>query len=139
MPQEHPTPGLAARVARLAAFMASTDVVRLRIEREDEEVEIARRAAVAQPAPALPELAAAEPRTKELEALRADLVGVFRLGRPAPSEGELLDGDRELGFIEALGIRNPVHSLGAGRIVMIAAADGAAVEYGQALFLLDRG
>jgi oxaloacetate decarboxylase alpha subunit len=75
----------------------------------------------------------------DLEPIKADLVGIFRLGRPAPVEGELLDEDRELGYIEALGIRNPIHSLGGGRIVTIASADGSPVEYGQPLFLLDRG
>jgi biotin carboxyl carrier protein len=77
-------------------------------------------------------------RGTSLDAIKAGYVGIFRLGRPAPFEGELLSADRELGYIEQLGIRNVVHSLGAGRIVTIASADGAPVEYGQPLFLVDR-
>jgi biotin carboxyl carrier protein len=83
--------------------------------------------------------APAELPAARLDAISAELVGIFHLSRPAPVEGEILDDDRELAYIEALGIRNPVHSLGAGRIAQIAATDGAAVEYGQPLFLLDRG
>jgi biotin carboxyl carrier protein len=56
-----------------------------------------------------------------------------------PSEGEVLEGDRELAFIEALGIRNPVRSRGAGRILTIRRAEGDAVEYGAVLFDIDRG
>jgi biotin carboxyl carrier protein len=64
---------------------------------------------------------------------------VFHLSRPAPSEGQTFDGDRELGYIEALGIRTPVHSMGAGRLVRIAATDESPVEYGQPLFSIARG
>ena len=141
MSEDQPAGGIAERVRRLAAFMEGNDVVRVRIERDDDsEIEIARgsrRASPAMPAPA--ETAAAGAAAKELVAFRADLVGIFRLLRPAPLEGELLDGDRELAYVEALGIRNPVHSLGAGRIMTIVVADGTPVEYGQALFLVDRG
>jgi acetyl-CoA carboxylase biotin carboxyl carrier protein len=141
MPEELQTPELAARVRRLAEFLASGDAVRVRIERENDEIEVARRVRPAAPvagaagdAPAIPETEALR-----LDAIKAGLVGVFRMGRPAPAEGDVLQGDRELAYIEALGIRNPVHSLGGGRIVTIAATDGQAVEYGQQLFLVDRG
>jgi biotin carboxyl carrier protein len=139
MPEDPSIPDLAARVRRLAEFLTSEQVVSVSIERDDELVELRRRAApVAQAevrADGRPVLEAAEP---SLDAIKAGYVGIFRLGRPAPFEGELLETDRELGYIEQLGIRNVVHSLGAGRIVTIAGADGAAVEYGQPLFLVDR-
>ena len=128
----------AQRIRRLAAFLATTDAVRIRIERPDDEIEVGRRVRRAQgsadgaPAPG-------DSSSARVETIKADLVGIFRLSRPAPIEGELLEEDRELGFIEALGIRTPVRSLGAGRIVAIASHDGAPVEYGQPLFLLDRG
>lgn len=141
MPIEEQRP-LAERVRRLAEFLTTTDAIRISIEREDEEIEIARAAGrvPAAQAAALPvDGVAAEPVAVKLDAIKADLVGIFHLGRPAPVEGELLDADRELAYVEALGIRNPVHSLGAGRIVTIAVGDGDPVEYGQSLFLLDRG
>jgi biotin carboxyl carrier protein len=126
------------RVRRLAEFLATSDAVRVRIERKDEEIEVARHkwhASAVDPTESL----STQRRSLRVDAIKADVVGILRLSRPAPMEGELLEGDRELAYIEALGIRNPVHSLGAGRIVAIASHDGAAVEYGQPLFLLDRG
>ena len=129
---------VAARIRRLAEFLTASDAVRVRVERKDEEVEVARRprhAAGPGPVAAAP----VEPAPLRLDTIAADIVGIFRLSRPAPVEGERLAADREVGYIEALGIRNPVHSLGSGRIVAIVADDGAPVEYGQPLFLLDRG
>jgi acetyl-CoA carboxylase biotin carboxyl carrier protein len=135
MPGEGSEP--AARVRRLAEFLAASDAVTVRIERAGDEIEVARRvravsAGIATDAPS-------DGAASRVDTIKADLVGIFRLGRPAPAEGEQVDEDRELGFIEALGIRTPVRSLGAGRIVAIASHDGAPVEYGQPLFLLDRG
>ena len=132
---------IAERIARLAAFLTETGVARVRVERPGEDIEVSRR--VSRAATALATSAdgvvAVEPAPLRLDAIKADLVGILRFGRPMPVEGELLEEDRELAYIEALGMRNPVHSLGAGRIVTIAATDGAAVEYGQPLFLMDRG
>lgn len=132
---------LADRVRRLAEFLAASDAVRVRVEREDEELEVARyrKHAPSAVAPSTDGVAVPEPPPLRVDAIKADLVGIFRLSRPTPLEGELLEGDRELAFVEALGMRNPVRSLGGGRIVSIAAEDGAAVEYGQPLFLVDRG
>lgn len=138
----HPSSSsLAERVRRLAEFLTASDALRVRIERLDDEIELVRGrsvvAAAGTPAPA--DQAAADGPPLRLDAIKAELVGIFRLGRPAPAEGEWLEGDRELAYIEALGIRNPVHSLGSGRVMSIEIVDGAAVEYGQPLFLMDRG
>jgi biotin carboxyl carrier protein len=130
---------VADRVRALAELFVETDLLRLRIEREDETIELGRalRAAAAQ-------AAASEERPAEAvpvrgDAIKADLVGIFHLSRPAPVEGELLEADRELAYIEALGIRNPVRSRGAGRILAIKKNDGEPVEYGAVLFEIDRG
>jgi acetyl-CoA carboxylase biotin carboxyl carrier protein len=131
---------LTSRVARLAELLTSSDAAVFRIESGDDEIELRRqpRAQAPQaPPPAEPHGFESEPL--RLDTIKADLVGIFHLGRPAPLEGEVLDGERDLGFVEALGIRNPVRSMGGGRIVAIAASDGTAVEYGQPLFLVDRG
>ncbi|MBV8582380.1 MAG: hypothetical protein JO241_00170 [Candidatus Eremiobacteraeota bacterium] len=138
----HDSRSIGERVAILAAFLASSDAVRVRVERDDEEIEVARyvRSTATSATPGRSDGAAvAEPPPLRVDAIKADLVGIFRLSRPLPFEGELLEDDRELAFVEALGMRNPVRSLGSGRIVTIAAEDGAAVEYGQPLFLMDRG
>jgi acetyl-CoA carboxylase biotin carboxyl carrier protein len=134
--------GLASRVRRLAEFLTENDLLRVRIERDGELVEVGRPRVdaggsflLAEPAQVMG-LEAAPAR--HVDTVRADLVGIFRLGRPAPFEGEYLDGDRDLAYVEALGIRNPVRSLGSGRIVAVLCQDGDAVEYGQPLFDLDR-
>ncbi len=133
--------GIAARVRRLVESFVETDLIRVRIERNGDRIELGRPAlrvdhnevaeAVALAAEAAP--------ARNVESIKSDLVGIFRLSRPAPLEGDLLEGDRELAYVEALGIRNPVRSRGAGRIAAILCKDGDAVDYGRPLFELDRG
>lgn len=136
--EHHPSP-VASRVQRLAEFFVETDLLRLRIEREGEEIELGRAVLHREPVPELPSDLTADAPPARLDAIKADLVGIFHLSRPATAEGDLLESDRELAYIEALGIRNPVRSRGAGRIAAVRCADGDAVEYGQVLFEIDRG
>jgi len=129
---------LAARIEALAEFLAGGDAVRVRIARGDEEVEIVRRQPRAmEGTPGA--YAQAEAAPQRVDTINADLVGIFHVARPAPVEGEAFDADRELGYIEALGIRTAVHPMGSGRLLSIAVRDGAPVEYGQPLFLVARG
>jgi 2-amino-4-hydroxy-6-hydroxymethyldihydropteridine diphosphokinase len=128
---------LHAHVRALADFLASDDAVRVRVARGGLDIEIAARPRAAAGA-RTGERMQAESASARVDAIKADLVGIFHHGRPTPVEGETFDGDRELGYIEALGIRTPVNSMGAGRIVAVAAADGTPVEYGQSLFLVAR-
>lgn len=140
MSDEHHHSPLAARVRALADYFVGTDLLRLRIERDNEHIELGRRHLHPDVVPDIPsDLSAVETAPVRLDAIKADLVGIFHLSRPAPGAGDLLEGDRELAYVEALGIRNPVRSRGGGRIVTIAAADGDPVEYGQVLFEIDRG
>ncbi len=140
MSDEHPSLAVAGRVRALAELFVETDLLRLRIERDNETFELGRRALHPDLVPEIPaDLRAFESAPVHADQIKADLVGVFHLSRPAPSEGDLLENDRELAFIEALGIRNPVRSLGPGRIVSIKRADGDPVEYGCVLFEIDRG
>lgn len=127
------------RVRTLAAAFIETDLVRLRIEEPNEDaVEFRRKAAAAAPsAPA--EETPAEPPRGRIEGIKAELVGIVHLSRPAPAEGDVLTGDRELAHVEALGIRTPVRSLGPGRIAAVRIEEGQPVEYGQVLFEIDRG
>jgi len=129
---------LTERVRALARFLAGGDAVRVRIERPDDEIEIARRARESGASSGFADRARAENVPPRLDTIRADLVGIFHTSRPAPVEGEAFEGDRELGYIEALGIRTPVHSMGPGRLVAVSAIDGAPVEYGQPLFSVAR-
>lgn len=132
--------GLVQRLRALAEAFLETDLVRLRIEDEREDaIELRRRPVPVQTAAEAAPQAAAANVPLNLYPVKADLVGVFRFSRPPVSEGEVLDGDRDLAFVDALGIRNPVRSLGGGRIVSVLCQDGDPVEYGQVLFEIDRG
>lgn len=126
------------RVHALASFLNGGDAVRLRIVRGEDEIELAKRGHADRSGRAN-DRAAPDAAPLRFDTVKADLVGIFHLGRPAPSEGEIFDDDRELGYIEALGIRTPVHSMGPGRLVSIEAADESPVEYGQPLFSIARG
>jgi biotin carboxyl carrier protein len=138
-PLSPPDP-LAQRVRTLAELLAEADLLRIRIERDADCVEVGRRSLRAAAAEALsPEGRIPEAPPVKADAITADLVGIFHLSRPAPAEGEVLEADRELAYIEALGIRNPVRSRGAGRILAVKRADGEPVEYGSVLFEIDRG
>ena len=118
--------------------MRSGDLIRLSVREADFKIELKRRPRpVAAPAASPAETSAGPEATYEIVA--ADQVGIVRFTRPTAIEGTVLDNDREIAYVEALGIRNPVRSKGAGRIASVFVSDGQAVEYGQPLFALDRG
>ncbi len=129
----------ALRVRALAEAFSATDLIRLRIEGPGRDAVELRRstrvpAASAGAAPVEPESGS----PIQIAEVKADLVGILHLGRPAPAEGQEVDAGRELAYVEALGIRNPVRASGSGRIRTVACRDGQAVEYGQVLFEIDR-
>lgn len=131
---------LVERVRALAEAFLQTDLMRLRItDRNDDAVELRRKHV----APPRREPVAEQSQTPapplQLDRIKADLVGIVRLSRPGAREGENVEGDRELAYVEALGIRTPVRSLGGGRLVNVLCTDGQPVEYGQVLFEIDRG
>lgn len=134
---------LIPRVRRLVEVFNETGLVRLRITGEDEDaIELrrsirpaARREGGASTNGAVP---AEHPVVRNVDVIKSDLVGIAHLGKPLPAEGAQLEGDRELAFVEALGIRNPVRSRGGGRLVSVLVADGSPVEYGQPLFEIER-
>ena len=101
-PTSTPSPQSPQRVRALAELFVETDLLRLRIEREGEAIELGRRALHPDLVPEIPhdlgDARIAHP--VRAEQIRADLVGIFHLSRPAPSEGDLLESDRELAFIE---------------------------------------
>lgn len=133
---------LVDRVRSLTEAFLETDLVRLRIEDPNEDAIEIRRRPTAQPHPhaAGDGSVPAQPAPPvHLDAIKADLVGIVRFSRTPVAEGDVLEGDRELAYVEALGIRNPVRSLGGGRIASVRCKDGQPVEYGQVLFEIDRG
>jgi len=131
---------IARRVRPLAEAFQASGFARLRVKDGDFELELRRSGRSS--AGSLPTDAPAAPPESAVpkpEVLTSDLVGVIRLSRPAVSEGQTLESDRELAFVEALGIRNPVRSRGAGKICAIFVTEGQPVEYGQPLFAIERG
>jgi len=129
---------IAERVRPLAQAFSNGGLARLRVRDGEFEVEF-RRA----PAPVAAPAAAARPggeaaAARSIDAILADVVGIVRFLRPAVSEGMALEGDRELAYVETLGIRNAVRSRGPGRVAMIYVTDGQPVEYGQPLFAIER-
>jgi acetyl-CoA carboxylase biotin carboxyl carrier protein len=135
---------IATRARALAGALTEAGFARLRVRDGDTEIELRRApqtngsAAVA-PATAAP---AAEPAERAVERrediIASDVVGILRHVRPAVTEGQDLDADRELASVETLGIRNPVRSRGGGRIVAVFVTEGQPVEYGQPLFAIER-
>jgi acetyl-CoA carboxylase biotin carboxyl carrier protein len=127
-----------ARVLALAEAFRDGDLVRLRVE--DDEFGVAMTRAAGGPAPVV--VASAAPGAAQPHAafdiVTAELVGIVQFSRPAVAEGAILEGDRELAYVEALGIRNPVRSKGAGRVVTVFVTEGEPVEYGQPLFAIER-
>lgn len=130
---------IADRVRPLAEAFKESGLARMTVRDAGFELEL--RAAVRAPAVgslqgAAPPAADAPPQKPDM--VTADVVGVVRFMRPQLAEGQALDADRELAFVEALGIRNPVRSRGAGKIAAIFVTDGQPVEYGQPLFAIER-
>jgi 2-amino-4-hydroxy-6-hydroxymethyldihydropteridine diphosphokinase len=144
---------VALRRARTAAeFCASAGLTRFKLEEDGLAVEVRRRA---QPAPPVAARAAAEPAVPANGAapaltngslardehpatvLKAEFVGIVRFSRPTVSQGAQVAEDRELAYVESLGIRNPIRSGGPGRIARIFVIDGQPVEYGQPLFAIE--
>jgi acetyl-CoA carboxylase biotin carboxyl carrier protein len=128
---------IAERIRPLAAAFHDGGYARLNVRDGEFEVEFRRSPtpqAVVAAATAAAEPAAARP----VDAVLADVVGVFRFMHPPLAEGAVVEGDREIAFVETLGIRNSVRSRGSGRIAAIYVTDGQPVEYGQPLFTIER-
>jgi acetyl-CoA carboxylase biotin carboxyl carrier protein len=127
---------IAERVRPLAQAFTDGGLTRLTVREGEFEVEFRRAPATAAAAAVAPanDVAPARP----MDAILADVVGVVRFLRPPITEGMALDADRELAFVETLGIRNAVRSRGPGRVAMIYVTDGQPVEYGQPLFAIER-
>jgi acetyl-CoA carboxylase biotin carboxyl carrier protein len=129
---------IAERVRPLAQAFNDGGLTRLKVRDGEFEVEFRRAPATLTQSGAAARPANEPAAARPIDAILADVVGIVRFSRPAVNEGMLLDGDRELAFVETLGIRNAVRSRGPGRVAMIYVSDGQPVEYGQPLFAIER-
>ena len=126
---------IAERIRPLAAAFHAGGYARLNVRDGDFELELRR-------APSQPPVISADVRDDVLEsrsrdAVLADVVGIVRFMHPALAEGMLLESDREVAFVETLGIRNSVRTRSAGRVAAVYVTDGQPVEYGQPLFTIE--
>ena len=129
---------IAERVRPLVQAFSDEGLTRLRVRDGEFEVEFRRAPATVAASDAAPNPVKEPAAARSVDAILADVVGIIRYLRPAVSEGMTLEGDRELAYVETLGIRNPVRSRGSGRVAMIYVTDGQPVEYGQPLFAIER-
>ncbi len=138
-----------ARVRTVAAFCAGAGLARVRIDDEISAIDVRRTPQIVAPAPTPGEnpthtgnvaatngVTAHEERPRSV--LKAEFVGIVRLSRPSVAAGAVLASDRELAYVESLGVRNPIRSGGPGTVAEIFVSDGQAVEYGQPLFALEK-
>ncbi|HEX3464433.1 MAG TPA: biotin/lipoyl-binding protein [Candidatus Elarobacter sp.] len=140
---------IASRARALAGALADAGFARLRVREGDTEIELRRaprngtssaaaQASAGAHAVGAPVAERTEPAERRADLISSDVVGVVRLLRPPVTEGSDLDGDRELAYVETLGIRNPVRSRGAGHVTAVFVTEGQPVEYGQPLFAIER-
>jgi acetyl-CoA carboxylase biotin carboxyl carrier protein len=69
--------------------------------------------------------------------ISSEVVGIFRDAASPPAPGERLRKDQVLGYIEALRLRNEVRCPGDATLVAQVVIDGQAVDFGEALFVVD--
>ncbi|HEX3549862.1 MAG TPA: biotin/lipoyl-containing protein [Candidatus Elarobacter sp.] len=139
---------IAARARALAGALNAAGFARLRVRDGETEIELrrgVRTAAASAPVAAAGDAPASAARDgfgergeRRDDLVASDVVGIVRLSRPFVAEGQHLDGDRELAYVETLGIRNPVRSRGGGRVTAVFVTEGQPVEYGQPLFAIER-
>ena len=135
------------RVAPLAKTFAQLPVMQLRVRTAQGMITLVKAAAVSgDDAKAPPASKSAHaPRIQEGEpgraydTINAEAVGLFRAASDVPEFGERVEADRVLGFVEALKLRNPVRAGAACFFVAQAVEDGQAVEFGEVLFVVERG
>lgn len=135
------------RVAPLARIFAQLPLMQLRVRTSDGMVTLVKAApSTADSAkPASPAKASHAPKVQEGEpgraydTINAEAVGVFRPAPEVPEFGERVAADRVLGFVEALKLRNPVRAGAPCFFVAQAVEDGQAVEFGEVLFVVERG
>ncbi|MGH7660276.1 MAG: acetyl-CoA carboxylase biotin carboxyl carrier protein [Vulcanimicrobiaceae bacterium] len=129
---------IASRIRPLAETLMREGLASVRIGEPDLEIELSR-SVVSAPGTSSPAIATGDDGVAPAyDVIASEVVGRVRFLRPAPVVGTTVEADRELAFVETLGIRNPIRSRGPGRIAVIYVEEGQAVDYGAPLFAIDR-
>ncbi len=141
-----------ALVRELAVLLAETGLSEIEYAVGDRRIRVARNTAapIAQPATAAPpqagasagELAAAPSLAAHPGAVKAPMVGTVYLS-PQPEAppfaklGDSVSADQPLLIIEAMKVMNQIRAPRAGRLTQILVEDGAPVEYGEVMMVLE--
>ena len=131
---------------QLLALMSEHDLAELEIEQEDLVVRLRKSGAavvpVAAPVAAVPSAApAAEAETAKLPTINSPMVGTF-YAAPSPEAppfvkvGDHVTEDTVVCVIEAMKVFNEIRAEMSGTIERILGKNAAAVEFGQALFVV---
>ncbi|HXQ49598.1 MAG TPA: acetyl-CoA carboxylase biotin carboxyl carrier protein subunit [Stellaceae bacterium] len=132
-------------VRALAALLHETGLTEIEYAVGDRRIRVVRGASpvvvAAAPAPA-PAAAAAAPLAEPAGAVKSPMVGTVYLAAepgaaPLVAVGDAVREGQVLLLIEAMKVMNQIHAPRAGRVSQILVADGAPVEYGQVLLVLD--
>ncbi|MFN3285341.1 MAG: acetyl-CoA carboxylase biotin carboxyl carrier protein [bacterium] len=138
-------------IRELVRIASEADITELEVEAGHLRVAIrkAPRGSTPQPAPVNPPAAAPAPGVPPPEThsphwvpVTAPMVGTFYRA-PAPDqppfvqEGDRVEAGQILCIIEAMKMFNEIPAEVSGRVVRVLAENGAPVEYGQPLFLID--
>jgi len=132
-------------IRALADLLRETGLSEIEYAVGDRRIRVARHAqaagaVIAAPAPA--PAAAPTPPRDAAGTVTSPMVGTAYL-KPEPSApafvavGDAVKAGQVLLLIEAMKVMNQIHAPHAGRVAQILVADGAPVEYGQALVVLD--
>ena len=134
-------------IRSLAAVLTETGLTEIEYAIGDRRIRIARAptgpAPASTPTIAVASAAAVSPTSAELAgAVKAPMVGTAYLA-PQPGElpfvrlGDIVTEGQPLLIIEAMKVMNQIRAPKAGRVAEILIADGAPVEYGQVLMLIE--
>ena len=132
-------------VRTLASLLAETGLSEIEYAVGDRRIRVARGAAVvataAAPAPALAAPAAAS-AAEHPGTIKAPMVGTAYLAAqpgtpPFVKTGDAVAEGQVILIIEAMKVMNQIRSPKAGRLARILVEDGAPVEFGQALMILE--
>jgi acetyl-CoA carboxylase biotin carboxyl carrier protein len=131
-------------IRALAALLHETGLSEIEYAVGDHRIRVARNApqpAIAAPPPPPPTEVGA-PARQTAGTVSSPMVGTAYLA-PEPAAppfvavGDAVQAGQVLLLIEAMKVMNQIHAPKAGRVAQILVADGAPVEYGQALVVLD--
>ncbi len=152
MPNRSDLPIDSDLVRTLAALLDETGLTEIEYSVGDRRIRVARTAAALAPtlnvAATAPALAAAEPPAAAVApvdhpgAVKAPMVGTAYIA-PQPDQppfvklGDRVEEGRVLLIIEAMKVMNQIRAPKAGRVAEILIADGAPVEYGQVLMVIE--